>query len=438
MNHVQIAVLGASGLIGAELTERLAIEGFDVTAVARRFTEAQKRNFGTAALECPVVALEDAALWQLLEKVDIVVNCIGVLQDSAGSSTEEVHAGFVERLLRTMARAAKPILLVQLSVPGDPEGDHTGFSRTKRDAERRIAASEVPHVILRPGFVVAPSAYGGSALVRALATLPFSLSARETGVPFAATAISDIARTISYVARRWQAGEREWAASWDVMEAAPSTIGDVVDAFRDRFGGPRARVELPFWLTSLGSWAGDLASLLGWRPPIRTTALMEMRRGVAGDPESWMSTTGIVPLSSAEALLQVPATVQEKWFARLYLVKGLILPTLSLFWIVSGLVALTVSFRAAAGILVSVGLPPGPAAAATVLTSIGDIAVGLAIAVRRTCRIGLLAGILVSSVYVLGAAILMPAIWFDPLGAMVKTLPAIVLMMVALAILDDR
>ena len=40
--------------------------------------------------------------------------------------------------------------------------------------------------------------------------------------------------------------------------------------------------------------------------------------------------------------------------------------------------------------------------------------------------------------YMLGTTILTPDLWIEPLGALVKTGPAIVLMLVALLILDDR
>ena len=52
---------------------------------------------------------------------------------------------------------------------------------TKREAERLIAASGIAYAILRPGFVVAPSAYGGSAMLRALAAFPLDLPAAERG-----------------------------------------------------------------------------------------------------------------------------------------------------------------------------------------------------------------------------------------------------------------
>jgi hypothetical protein len=50
----------------------------------------------------------------------------------------------------------------------------------------------------------------------------------------------------------------------------------------------------------------------------------------------------------------------------------------------------------------------------------------------------LLAGIVVSLGYMAGAALLTPDLWIEPLGALVKTGPAIVLMLVALVTLDNR
>jgi hypothetical protein len=60
------------------------------------------------------------------------------------------------------------------------------------------------------------------------------------------------------------------------------------------------------------------------------------------------------------------------------------------------------------------------------------------IAFRRTCGFGLIWGILASLGYMIAAAILTPDLWVEPLGALVKTGPAMVLMLVALLILDNR
>ena len=436
-----IAVLGASGLIGEAVASHLSREGFPVVAIARRFTSAQKIAFGPAVVECPIVALGADALAQIFTEnnVDIVVNCIGVLQDGHRGSTDAVHRIFVDRLVTALALSGGTPLLIHLSIPGDSKDDRTPFSRTKREAERAIAAAgSVSFVILRPGFVIAPVAYAGSALMRALAVLPFNPPGREAEKPFSVTDVTDIARTIAVVARRWRDGERTWNAVWEVMARQPSTVGEVIDAFRRHLGGPESRTHLPSWLMTLGARGADLIARLGWSPPIRSTALTEMRRGIAGNPEPWIAATGIEPASLDAALRRLPATVQEKWFARLYLAKALILASLVVFWAVSGLIALTVAFDAATATLTSHDFPLLLAKGVTVLSSVVDISVGCGIAVRKTCRVALIAGICVSLFYMVGAAVMTPELWIEPLGALIKTVPAIVLMLVALAILEDR
>ena len=435
-----IAVLGASGLIGQFVAETLLRDGFPVVAVARRFTPAQQAVFGDGALRSPIASLSDGSLADLLAAcgVDIVLNCIGVLQDGPRGSTAAVHQTFVTRLLRAIAVQTRPTLLIQVSIPGREVDDATGFSRTKRSAEHAIAHAATPFVILRPGFVVAPSAYGGSALIRSLAVLPFELPATVAAAAFQPVAVEDIARTVAVVARRWQLGERTWAASWDLMVRQPATVGEVVAGFRRRLGGAPALLRIPTWMLGIGARLGDAAAWLGWLSPIRSTALQEMMRGVTGDPDPWIEATGIEPADLPAILGSLPGSVQERWFARLYLLKAGVIATLALFWIVSGGIALQVGFRSATGILSAHGVLPAVAGWITGITSLLDIAIGVAIAAKPSCRAGLLGGVAVSVLYLLSATLLTPELWADPLGPLVKIAPSVVLMAVALAILPDR
>ncbi|MGY4628581.1 hypothetical protein ACVWY3_006337 [Bradyrhizobium sp. USDA 4486] len=80
----------------------------------------------------------------------------------------------------------------------------------------------------------------------------------------------------------------------------------------------------------------------------------------------------------------------------------------------------------------------GPAATPMPCTAISSRARLVLIAFRRTAAIGLVAGIVASLGYMVGAAILTPDLWIELLGALVKTGPAIVLMLVALSMLDNR
>jgi uncharacterized protein YbjT (DUF2867 family) len=435
----KILVLGASGLIGRFVTDDLRLRGFQVFGVARQFSPSQSQS--TADLELPVMSMDAAALSRLIREreIDVVVNSLGVLQDGSGSDTGAVHRDFVARLLAAIRDSGRPVRLVHISIPGAANEDRTAFSQTKREAERLIAASGAAYAILRPGFIVAPAAYGGSAMLRALAAFPLQLPADESATPFQPVAVEDITATIASLADRDIDDLATRAVIWDLMQPQPVTLSGVIDQFRWSLGTSRwPRVTMPAFLLDLGARLGDLANRLGWMPPMRTTAIAELRRGVTGDPSGWMEATGIVPKTITQAVGGYAATIQDKWFARLFLVKALVIASLALFWTVSGFIALFISYSAAAGILSSHGFPPSLVTPVTVLTSLMDMSIGVLIAFRRTCAIGLVAGILASLGYMVGAAILTPDLWIEPLGALVKTGPAIVLMLVALLILDNR
>jgi uncharacterized protein YbjT (DUF2867 family) len=435
----KILVLGASGLIGRHVTGDLRSRGFAAIGIARRFSSPQTAS--ALNLEVPLLALDSTALARLIvdHGIDVVVNCIGLLQDGPGGDVAAVHRDFVARLLRAIRDCGRPIRLVHISIPGAATDDRTAFSATKREAERLIAASGVAYAILRPGFVIAPSAYGGSAMVRALAALPLQLPATEASKPFQPVMVEDISATIAWLAACDIGDKGVDAVVWDLMQPQPITLGAVIELFRRSLGtSDYPRITLPAFMLDLGARLGDLASWLGWMPPIRSTAIAELRRGVRGDPSSWMAATGIVPTPAGEVVGSRGATIQDKWFARLYLVKALVIASLVVFWTVSGCIALFVSYNAAADILRSHAFPPALVAPVTALTSLMDMAIGILIAFRRTSAAGLIAGIVASFGYMLGAAILTPDLWIEPLGALVKTGPAVVLMLVALLTLDNR
>ena len=435
----KILVLGASGLIGRFVTDDLRARGFDLIGVARKFSPSHRVS--AFDLELPILSMEPAALARLIEDhgVDVVVNCLGVLQDGPGSDTGAVHRDFVARLLQAIRDSGRAIRLVHISIPGAPEEDRTAFSVTKREAERLIAASTIPHAILRPGFVVAPAAYGGSAMLRALAAFPLDLPSCESGTIFRPVAVEDISATIAWLAGRDIDDAAASSLTWDLMQPQKVTLSGVIEQFRFAFGtADYPRLTMPEFMLDLGPKLGDLANRLGWMPPMCTTAIAELRRGVTGDPAAWMAATGIVPKTISQMVGQRSATIQDKWFARLFLIKALVIASLAVFWIASGFIALFISYHAAAAILSSHGFPPSLVAPVTIGTSLMDMTIGSLIAFRRTCAAGLIAGIAVSLGYMAGTAILTPDLWIEPLGALVKTGPAIVLMMVALLILDNR
>ena len=144
-----ILVLGASGLIGRYVTDDMRLRGFETIGVARNFAASQRSS--ALDLELPVMSMASSELARLLRDraVDVVVNCLGVLQDGPGSNTRDVHRDFVERLLQAISVSGREIRLIHISIPGAADDDHTAFATTKREAERLIAASDIDAVCAR-------------------------------------------------------------------------------------------------------------------------------------------------------------------------------------------------------------------------------------------------------------------------------------------------
>jgi hypothetical protein len=67
-----------------------------------------------------------------------------------------------------------------------------------------------------------------------------------------------------------------------------------------------------------------------------------------------------------------------------------------------------------------------------------DILIGLGIAYRPTARPALWAAFALSIAYIVIGTVLVPGLWIDPLGPMLKIWPILALNLVALAILEER
>jgi uncharacterized protein YbjT (DUF2867 family) len=430
---MRVLLTGATGLIGRAVLAALSGAGHEVVAVARG-AGAGRRLAGAAR----VVALDlreatDPDDWQPhLAGIDAVVSCAGVLQDGPGDSTERVHAA-AARALYAACEAAGVRRLVHVSALG-VDGAATAFTRSKLAGDEALMASALDWVILRPSVVAGRPAYGGSALFRGLAVLPV-LPRVEAARPMQVVQLDDVVRTVLHFL---PAG----APTRLVLELAgpePLALEEVLAAYRRWLGWPPARiVPVPEFLARALFRLGDAVGRLGWRPPVRSTALTEIARGAVGDPGLWTRLTGIVPRRLADALAAEPASVQERWFARLYLLKPVVVGVLALTWTATGLLALGPARDAGVALIAEAGAGPGTARALTVAGAPADILIGAGIAVRRTARPALSAALVLSLVYLALGTALLPRLWADPLGPLLKIAPILALNLVALAILDDR
>jgi len=425
---MKVAIVGGTGLIGSAVAARLSSRGHSIVSLSRSAADA-----GANGVAVDISKANSSSYWlPYLKGVEAIVNCAGVLQDGPYESVAMVH----HRGIASLFAACEQLgirRVIHFSAIGVDRETPTAFSETKLAGDHALMERDLDWVILRPSVVFGRPAYGASALMRGLAVLPIIPIMPNTG-QLQIVLLEDVVRTVEHFLR-------PGAPSRQIVElVGPDrySFAQVVSIIRRwcRWG-PAREIRLPQFLTNVFYRLGDIISLLGWRPPVRTTARLEIARGAVGDVAN-MERLNVRPQALADFLVAEPASVQERWFAAMYLLKPVTFVVLCLFWISTAFVSLGPGWSYGIGLMREGGVEGTMAALTVVAGAFSDLAIGMAIAYRPTSRYGVYAAIAISLAYAVIGTILVPRLWADPLGPMLKIWPIIVLHLVALAILKDR
>ena len=429
---MKVLVTGATGLIGSAICARLASEGHIVLGTTRNRAPAQSLAI-SQWIQADMAQFTSPDAWRsALEGVDAVVNCVGVLQDSPREDLYVAHVAGVSALFEACEKFGIR-RVIHFSAIGVDRAQVSDFSATKHQGDLALQRLHIDWIILRPSVVLGRPVFGASALIRGLAALPWVPVMGRTGELQVVT-LDDVVQTVVFFL------DPAAPARLELELAGPErlSMADIIAHYRNWLGlKPARRLQLPEPVAGLLYSAGDFAGLLGWRPPVRSTARKEVARGAIGDPAQWTERTGIQPKRLAAFLAETPATVQERWFAKLYFLKPLVFIIIALFWLSTGIISLTAGFQIGVGLMVRAGTGV-LAAPGVVAGAIADILVGLAVAYRPTTWHGLWAAIALSCFYIVAGTILLPELWNEPLGPLLKIWPILALHFVALAILDER
>jgi nucleoside-diphosphate-sugar epimerase len=292
-----VFVTGASGFIGRRLVGALAREGFTVRAAARD-PGSVRRGPGVVPVALP--DLSQPVDWSsLLEGVSHVVHLAG-LAHAPGVLGEDVYRRInalavgnladaaarakVERLVFVSSVRAQAGLSSEQVITEKDEPEPTdAYGRSKLEAERLIAASDVNFTILRPAVVYGPAVKGNIASLATLAKTPMPLPFANFDNRRSLLAIENFIAAVVLALGSEQAVNETFL----VADAEPISVANLVSAMREGLGRPPLLVGVPQgavkrlmrtfgkeaeWERISGSFVVNPGKLMGigWRPSIST------------------------------------------------------------------------------------------------------------------------------------------------------------------------
>lgn len=168
---MRIAILGASGKLGRLTTQylRKALPEAELVLSSRSVQEGKDW----------LVFDPFKDDWSVLGQVDVLVNCIGAIQQK-DMKYKKVHVGLVQQLLAAYDQIGAP-RIVQMSALGAHRQNPVPFLRTKGEADDILLARLRDIVVVRPSIVCTPNTMIAQKLRQLLATSRLTLG--KTFVP---------------------------------------------------------------------------------------------------------------------------------------------------------------------------------------------------------------------------------------------------------------
>lgn len=429
-DHKRVLVLGAYGLIGSFVFRALEKHGMHVVGLGRNAITANKVLPNREWMIFDIAKLLDAKDWSsIVSDFDVVVNCAGALQEGPGAKLEELH--FLA--IKALAQACRDheVRLVQISAMGADLNAESPFLSTKARGDSEIRSIVPQYAIFKPGMVFAPTGFGGSSLVRALAAFPVFQPLTMGRSYISTIGIDDLTKQVCKACFE----RKPVTLEMTLAAQTPISLKEVVLTTREwlGFGRPKFLVELPKWTLTIVSKFADFLGHLGWRSPLRSNSISVLSNDViAVQREHHLKTSSL-----HQTFMSMPATSEDRIAARMALLFPFTIALLSLFWLFSGLIGIF-QINAAASVLTDEGWNRSLATLSVFFWSIVDIGLGVFVLIRRFAKRACIGMIAVSIVYLVSSTLFVPYLWLDPLGPLLKVFPSIFLALYTIPQLEDR
>ncbi|MES2739428.1 MAG: SDR family oxidoreductase [Pseudomonadota bacterium] len=403
---MNILLLGATGFIGRHAAPALRQAGHHVIGTSR-----PGLDFGAMTTE--------AAWLPMLNGVDAVINCVGIIRERAPGDFALLHRDAPRALFCACERAGVR-RVIHISALGSAPRAATAYWRSKGEAEQDLLGRALEATVLRPSLVYGADG-ASSRLFLALATLPLvalPMAHRSRVQPID---VADLAALLVKLVGMTRP-PRELAA---VGPRALSMAAYLAALRRGMDAGPAVVCELPLPLARVAAGMAALHRASPLTPDALTMLAHSADDANPADPAPVAALLGRAardpdrftrPADKAAAVLA--------WGAPLCRIA------IALLWLITAVVSwFGWPHAQSAAWLAACGVPPAWREAALLGASVFDATVGLALLLRPRSWLWPLQIAAVIG-YTAIMSLRLAEFWLHPFGPLSKNLPLLALMIV--------
>ena len=285
---MNILLTGASGFLGRNIAARLRTSGHQVRPVCR----SQGVDFAHM--------LEPADWLPLLAGVDAVINCVGIIGETATQRFQALHTSAPQALFHACASVGVR-RVIHVSALGADAQAFSAYHRSKLAADDCLRSLALDWFVLRPALIYG---HGGTSakLFMALARLPLLpvIGSGEQAVQ--PVHIRDVVDGVLACLVTEQTRQ-----TLDIVGAETLTFKQWLHTLRAAQGlTPCPTLRIPLRLALAVAWLGHHLS-----PLLHPDSLRMLQAGYQGDEQAFSTLLGRSPLAFAPELLMQDASTTQ-------------------------------------------------------------------------------------------------------------------------------
>lgn len=418
-----VLVCGASGFIGQQLAHALTARGHRVLHGVRDPAAFERAHPGARTVPVDFSQPREPAHWlSLLRGVDVVINAVGLLRETAQQRFADVQTRSPCALFEACSQIGVR-RVIQLSALGADADADTAFLQSKHVADDCLLALPLEGVVLQPSLVFGPGG-ASTTLFCTLASLPVVPLPAGGMQPIQPVHLDDLVGAVVALVESAQPVR----GRLQVVGPEATTLKAYLQAIRKGLGlGAGTWLPVPRAIMARLAQAGSrhrgaLFDEDSWRM---------LQRGNTGPATSLSALLGRPPRSAETFVSALPHSEREalRHHAVMAWSKPLWRASLALLWFASGLVSLGLYPVADSfAMLAQVGIPATLRPVALYGAAGLDIALGV-LTLWRSGRRVWLAQIGLILAYTAIITLFLPAQWLHPFAPIVKNGPILAMLL---------